>query len=572
MLTSLVPLTLAVLAAQLPVNPRGGGFGPQLPISPGLQKRQALPLIDVQPAAINFAPTAVGQASVPVPVTVRNVSGELLTITAADFEGPDAANFSTFGLPPGGFKLRRGGSKTFDVACTPSDFGLLDAEFVIDTSTADDAGSVPLSVHAIGQAGQEVRMNVGGATETFGGEPWAADYGSLGGTTASTSDPIAGTTDDALYQSYRESVALRYVLPMPAGTYDVTLHFIEPEHQSAGQRVLTVWMGDGLPDVVGLDLFAVAGHDTAYTLSSQTTVFNGTLDVTVLATQGDAVLSGIEVRSFPIIDVEPPSVDFGAVASGQSLEQVLQLTNFGGAPLQIDQLSIDLGEGDDASSFEVTLDGVTYAGAEQTENFPVDVQLVSMQSTTLSAVFQPSAASLDSAKLVLAGNFGTVDVPLSGLGGHEGHPFLHVVIEGPSVLVDYEGDGTANGFFDGSPSHTHEPGSLLSAFEWFVNDVTRAFGDMASLDLAVGNNTVELEIFDTNDPPESLRQGVDVLVVPANQVPGVLVEYFDFAGGDPQTGLSGGLPLPVHVATAQDLSVVDMGGAIGTSDLTADAL
>ena len=548
--------------------------GIQVPIAPPqISDPGIVAGIQASPRAIDFAPTEVAHAALPSAVTVRNTSSAPQTVLDARVVGPDAGEFTVLGFPAGGLTLRPGGSTQIQVAATPTVLGLLEGELLLDTTLAVAEVGIDLSVHSIGGAGSELLIDVGGPGFASGnGDDWSAGYGTSIGSVGSTTDPISGTQTPELYQTWREAPGLRYDLPVPPGVYELNLHFVEPVHTAAGQRSMTIWVGSGPPDTIGLDPFAAAGgKNTAHVETYQVTVVDGLLELTLIGFVGDAILSGIELRSFPLLDVEPEAVAFGAVGAGSSSEQWIQLTNFGGAPLAIDQLGIELGAGEDASAFEVTLDGATFQGADTDQYFPVDVDLAPMEGATLAVRFEPLVTALEFATLELTGNFGSVEIPLDGLGGHEGHPFLHVVIDAPQTVVDYIGGGTAPANFDGSTSHTHEPGFLLSAFDWYLNGAPAATGEQANLELPLGTNTVELEIFDNHQPPDSLRQGVTVEVVPVDSVPGVLIDYFDYTGGSPSTGLSGALPAAVHVETWPSFQVFDT-GSIGSSDLIGDAL
>lgn len=95
------------------------------------------------------------------------------------------------------------------------------------------------------QVRQVLRVNCGGPALTLRGETWAADDGPLpeNAWSASVSDPIDATDDDALYQSCRYG-ALRYHFPVPAGVYEVKLKFAENWLSNPGERVFNVVIND----------------------------------------------------------------------------------------------------------------------------------------------------------------------------------------------------------------------------------------------------------------------------------------------------------------------------------------
>jgi hypothetical protein len=91
--------------------------------------------------------------------------------------------------------------------------------------------------------------------------------------------PIANTTDDALYQSYRWlSPTLQYSIPVPNGTYAVTLKFADIFSTGPGQKSFDVSVNGGLV-AKALDTYALVGPDTAYDITCAANVTNGILDL-----------------------------------------------------------------------------------------------------------------------------------------------------------------------------------------------------------------------------------------------------------------------------------------------------
>jgi Malectin domain len=77
--------------------------------------------------------------------------------------------------------------------------------------------------------GFPILIDSGGLVEKVdsSGRTWMADkYDSLGSAYC-TSAPIDGTANDAIYQCERSGAVFSYSIPVPAGTYTVTLHFAE---------------------------------------------------------------------------------------------------------------------------------------------------------------------------------------------------------------------------------------------------------------------------------------------------------------------------------------------------------
>jgi beta-galactosidase len=88
------------------------------------------------------------------------------------------------------------------------------------------------------------------AGDNWGSVSWAAVYDNVPqrlGSQRETSDPIAGTRDEGLFQTFRYGrEKLRYLFAVPDGKYQVELFFIEP------------WYGRGGGDCTGWRLFDVA--------------------------------------------------------------------------------------------------------------------------------------------------------------------------------------------------------------------------------------------------------------------------------------------------------------------------
>jgi hypothetical protein len=137
-------------------------------------------------------------------------------------------------------------------------------------------------------------FNAGGAAFTASdGTQYLADQYVSGGSTYSTTDPIAGTTDDPLYQSERYGT-FSYALPLANGAYDVTLQFAEIYHTAPGQRQFDVSL-EGTPVISNLDLYQTAGHDTAKDYTFPVTLTDGTLTITFSTDVDHAKVSAIRV-------------------------------------------------------------------------------------------------------------------------------------------------------------------------------------------------------------------------------------------------------------------------------------
>lgn len=178
------------------------------------------------------------------------------------------------------------------------------------------------------------RINCGGDTYTdTHGARWAADdtlyshswaerFQELHPCLASqrtTSDPIRGSRDWPLFQSFRFGRhELSYRFPVPDGTYRVELYFSEPWHGTGGGagtdceglRLFDVAVNDSVV-INDLDLWAVAGHDGACKRVVTAVVEGGELRIHFPEVKaGQAVIAGIAIaaaKSDQLPVVEPKS-------------------------------------------------------------------------------------------------------------------------------------------------------------------------------------------------------------------------------------------------------------------------
>jgi hypothetical protein len=146
-----------------------------------------------------------------------------------------------------------------------------------------------------------IRINAGGPQFTDStGQVWAADKNFVGGATYLTgaSTPIAGTVEDALYRTERWGQQFSYNVPVPNGTYAVTLHFAEIYWTSANARVFDV-LAEGVRVISSLDIWSAVGANTALLRTTTVTVNDGVLNLDFVASVDAGKVSAIEIRSNP---------------------------------------------------------------------------------------------------------------------------------------------------------------------------------------------------------------------------------------------------------------------------------
>ncbi|TGE03760.1 malectin domain-containing carbohydrate-binding protein [Hymenobacter fodinae] len=151
------------------------------------------------------------------------------------------------------------------------------------------------------------RINSGGEALVTASGVFSADqaFSPAPGNTFGTSSPIAGTPDEALYQTerYDRSGTFAYALPLANGSYKVTLHFAEIYFTAAGQRVFDVSLEDRKL-LAEYDIYKKVGAFTATTEVFTVPVTDSTLNV--LFTSQAA--GGRENPKVSAIEVEPVEV------------------------------------------------------------------------------------------------------------------------------------------------------------------------------------------------------------------------------------------------------------------------
>ena len=87
----------------------------------------------------------------------------------------------------------------------------------------------------------------------------------------------------------------------------------------------------------------------------------------------------------------------------------------------------------------------------------------------------------------------------------------HAVTQGPYVAVDNDGDGSAVVALDGTLSHTHGYGLVLTEWNWIIDEQTRATGEVTSVQLPVGKHEVTLSVTDSGGNENAASTSIDVL-------------------------------------------------------------
>ncbi len=115
-----------------------------------------------------------------------------------------------------------------------------------------------------------------------------------GGTAYSTTATVSGTPDGSLYQTERYGI-FSYALSMQNGYYEVTLKFAEIYQTGAGLRLFNVTIEDSTV-ISNMDIFALAGENSAYDVTIPVTLADGILNIAFISVKDNAKLSALVVR------------------------------------------------------------------------------------------------------------------------------------------------------------------------------------------------------------------------------------------------------------------------------------
>ncbi|MDV6012933.1 chitinase, partial [Haloechinothrix sp. LS1_15] len=234
---------------------------------------------------------------------------------------------------------------------------------------ADGAGdgSVPVRVNANGGEVTDSAGVVWSADRSYSQGEWGYDmvFGS-----GSTSESVAGTGDDELYQGYNLFTGgAGYSFDLPDGDYEVTVKMVEDWANAPGQRVFDV-AANGDTVLSGFDIFAECGALTACDRSFPVSVSGGRLSVGFTMNGGSnfATVSAISVVAAngdddpgppddpdPEPPEEPPAAPSGLAVTGTTTTTVSLAWQAGG-------------EGDEVTGYRVIQDGEVVAETEATSH------------------------------------------------------------------------------------------------------------------------------------------------------------------------------------------------------------
>ncbi|MFB4273903.1 S8 family serine peptidase [Nonomuraea sp. MTCD27] len=226
----------------------------------------------------------------PTPYTATGDSWFTVTPAAGELAKGQAVRLelavSSAGVAPGTFregkllvKSASGRQPTIEIKVTV---------VVPKHQVAVDAGATRNSVDAAGDTWTPDRKYVQGG------------YGYLAtqNRTQSTSRTIAGTADQALFRTARESMLEYRFDNVPAGTYTVELDFAEIRNTAMGKRVFDVLV-EGQLAIPALDLALEAGTYTAVSRQYTVKVTDGQLNVRFATRQGATIVNALRISERP---------------------------------------------------------------------------------------------------------------------------------------------------------------------------------------------------------------------------------------------------------------------------------
>ena len=292
--------------------------------SPGTCTTSA-PTVSITPSSQTI--TSGGSDTYTISIT-NNDSGTGCTNTTFSLAAADtnSANFNASTASPASVALSPGANGTSTLTVTAKAAQTSGADSTTVTATASGHANTISNAVSTTIATSTVTafaVNAGGGQYTdTSGNLYQADTDYSGGSTASTTAAITGTSDPTLYQTERYG-NFSYNIPLSNGNYTVTLKFAEIYWTQAGKRIFNVSM-QGTQVISNLDIFAQVGKDVAYDLSFPVSVTNGTLNITFTSVEDHAKVSAIEITSASSLspDTTPPTVPAGVTATPVSSSQI----------------------------------------------------------------------------------------------------------------------------------------------------------------------------------------------------------------------------------------------------------
>lgn len=252
-------------------------------------------------------------------LTLQNNGDGTITWSAVPGENTDWISSVT----PEAGSLESGNPETVTILIDRAnlDAGEYNGELIFSTNI----GEYTIALHATVQSASEyvIRVNAGAAEEYVdsNGMEWLADqsytpggfgYVDNNGGAFVSVDPVSNTDEDELFQTERWGMSA-YQFDVPAGNYEVILHFAETYLDRSRRRIFNVAI-EGEEVLTELDLYRRVGHDVAvsYTFSN-IVVMDNRLDVTFEDIKERSCIKAIEIMAVPISKGRPEMDNFATV-------------------------------------------------------------------------------------------------------------------------------------------------------------------------------------------------------------------------------------------------------------------
>ncbi|MEL6185935.1 MAG: malectin domain-containing carbohydrate-binding protein, partial [Myxococcota bacterium] len=258
-------------------------------------------------------------------------------------------------------------------------------------------------------------VNCGGPafTDSFGVAFEADTFAN--GNTYSTNAAIAGTTDDALYQTERwKSGGFTYQIPVDNGDYSIDLHFAEIWSGAfqVGKRVFDVSV-EGQLALDDLDIVAQGGGpNTAFVVNVAATVTDGFLTLTTSPNVQNPKMSAFVIRSA----VAGPTVPANAAAAfAHATSQSLVTINDSSSGTGSAKLTVTPGNNVQKSNFGNNSFSLTNTGDKRISAVFIDVTTALVPDV----VFDGDGTGGDSVAKNLTYNSGAASVAPVSIGSYD---------------------------------------------------------------------------------------------------------------------------------------------------------
>lgn len=410
----------------------------------------------------------------------------------------------------------------------------------------------------------DLSINFGGQafTDSLGNNWEPHNAYTTGCNPSGTQAPIEGSPADVL-QMYRSECYGAFTVTLPVstpGTYKLRFYNAETYWQQPNARVFDMQF-NGVKLVKGWDVFAeTAGVNKAAVREVTLPVSGSQLVIQMVDGVDNAILKGLQMTyknnlTYPL-ELLPAQWDFQVVDPGDPKQNTYNFTGQAYLPVTITGTRIKLIQPDvyplqpvftfNVSGRHEPLD----TAYSRTASYDNPMVLSPGSNFTINGIFTPADTRRYTAQLEFyAGVFLVGTILVSGTGDASANipHILHAVIDGPKstqitstsihgfyyYFVNTEGDNQQQVYFDGTPSHTHEPGAHVVSYLWTKssdpNQATPAvIGTTVNVSavLPVGSYTWNLTIFDDAPDLKNKSSFVSFTVYPPSAVPGALMLYY----------------------------------------------